>query len=120
MQQIEDRVCIPMESPLIKDGPRLCRPRTPATVLSIRCSTRQAAKPRAANATLQAQAVLMQNLGVAPKLPPTDMEAVHQYFSTFAGPLTPSKEEALQVLFSRDFDPVAWNLNLAELDGEEL
>jgi hypothetical protein len=54
MQQTEDRVCIPMESPLIKVGPRLRRPRTPATVLSIRRSTRLAAKPRAANVTLQA------------------------------------------------------------------
>jgi len=62
----------------------------------------------------------MQKLRVAPELPPTDMEAVRQYFATFVGPLTPSKEEALQVLFSCDFDPVAWNLNLAQLDGEEL
>jgi hypothetical protein len=108
VDEIEARVCIPLES------------RTPATVLSIRRSSRLAAKPRAANATLQAQSVLMQKLGVAVEAPPADLEAFQTYLATFADPLTPSKQEALQTLFSPDFDPVAWNLNLADLEGEGL
>ena len=46
------------------------------------------------------------------------MEAFENYLATFVDPLTPSKQEALQMLFSPDFDPVAKNLNLAELEGE--
>jgi hypothetical protein len=45
-------------------------------------------------------------------------KAVEKLLATFAAPLSPSKEEALQTLFSGDFNPVAWNLNLAELDDE--
>ena len=46
------------------------------------------------------------------------MEAFENYLATFADPLTPSKQEALQMLFSPDFDHVAMNSNLAQLEGE--
>lgn len=62
--EIEAGVCVPMDSPIIRVGPRLRKSRTPATVLSIGRSTWLAAKPRASNATLQAQALLMQKLGL--------------------------------------------------------
>jgi hypothetical protein len=51
----------------------------------------------------------MQKLGLATDLPPTDREAFEKYLTAFADPLTPSKQEALQMLFSPDFDPVAMN-----------
>jgi hypothetical protein len=95
VDEIEARVCIPLESPILKTGPRLRKSRTPATVLSIRRSSRLATKPRAANATLQAQSVLMQKLGVAVEAPPADLEAFQTYLATFADPMTPSKQEAL-------------------------
>ena len=60
----------------------------------------------------------MQKLGVTTDIPPADMEAFENYLATFADPLTPSKQEALQMLFSPDFDPVAMNLNLSQLEGE--
>lgn len=47
VDEIEARVCIPLDSPILKTGPRLRKSRTPATVLSIRRSSRLAAKPRA-------------------------------------------------------------------------
>jgi hypothetical protein len=51
----------------------------------------------------------MHKLGLATDLPPTDREAFEKYLTAFADPLTPSKQEALQMLFSPDFDPVAMN-----------
>ena len=62
----------------------------------------------------------MQKLRLVDNLPPADLEAFEKYLATFAEPLTPSKLEALQMLFVPDFDPVAMNLNLAELEGEAL
>jgi hypothetical protein len=52
----------------------------------------------------------MQKLGAAVDVPPADLEAFQRYMATFADPLTTSKHEALQTLFSPDFDPVAMNL----------
>ena len=123
--EIVARVCIPLDSPVIRAGPRLRKSRTLATVLSIRRSSHlaakpRAAKPRAANATLQAQSVLMRKLGLAVNVPPADKEAYEKYLAIFAEPLTPSKLEAIQMLFAPDFDPVAMNLNLAELEGDAL
>ena len=62
----------------------------------------------------------MHKLGLVDDLPSADLEAFEKYLATFAEPLTPSKLEALQMLFVPDFDPVAMNLNLAELEGEAL
>lgn len=109
MDEIEARMCIPvpLQTPILRDAPRLRKSRTPATVISIMRSTRLVAKPRALNATLQAQAVLMQKLGLPVDTPPADLEALERYIDTFRAPLTPSKLEALQTLFSPDFDLVA-------------
>lgn len=75
---------------------------------------RLAAKPRAPNAMLQAQSVLMQKLGLPVDTPPADLEALGRYIDTFTEPLTPLKQEALQALYSPDFNPVAMNLNMGE------
>ena len=59
-------------------------------------------------------------LGLADNLPPADLEAFEKYLTTFADPLTLSKQETLQMLFAPDFDPAAMNLNLVELEGDVL
>lgn len=64
-------------------------------MISIRRSTRLAAKPRA-------QAVLMQKLGLPVDTPPADLEALERYVDTFIEAGSPP-------------DPVAMNLNMAEL-----
>ena len=63
LTQLEARLCIPLETPLISK-PRL-RSRTPSTVLSVRRSGRLAAKAKASNPTIQAQNVPKQKLGIA-------------------------------------------------------
>jgi hypothetical protein len=62
----------------------------------------------------------MQKLGLVTDLPPADQVAVAKYLAAFANPLTPSKHEALQMLLSPDFDPLAFNLELAGLEEEAL
>lgn len=54
VQEISARVCVPLATPLIRAGPRLRRAKTPMQVGTPRRSTRLAARPRAANSTLQA------------------------------------------------------------------
>jgi hypothetical protein len=61
---LEAEVCIPLTTPLLKTRPRLRRSRTPTSVRSLRRSGRIAARPRAANATKQAQNVLLKKLGM--------------------------------------------------------
>ena len=63
-QELEAQVCMPLQTPLIRGGPRLRRSKTPVTIRMIRRSVRLAAKPRAANSTKQAQSVLLKKLGV--------------------------------------------------------
>jgi hypothetical protein len=64
LEEIEAEVCIPLRTPLLRGGPRLRRSRTPVTVHSLRRSGRIAARPRAANATAQAQRILLKKLGM--------------------------------------------------------
>ena len=106
--------------PILRVGPKLRKSRQPRSVTSIRRSGRLAVKPRAANATLQAQSVLMQKLGLPVDSEPQDPEAFEKYHATFAAPLSPNKQGALQLLFSNEFDPVAIELNLAELQGVDM
>jgi hypothetical protein len=117
---IEAAICIPLQTPVIKAAPILRRSRTPATVVTLKRSTRLAAKPRAANATLQAQSVLMRKLGIPVQTPPADLDALGRYIAAFNEPPTPTKEEALQALFSPEFDAVAMNLNMVDLEEGEL
>ena len=73
-ETLEARLCLPLQTPLICGSPRLRRPRSPVSVLSLRCSDRLAAKPREADSTKQAQFVLMQKLGVVASSPIVDSE----------------------------------------------
>jgi hypothetical protein len=43
---------------------------------------------------------------------------VRKYKAIFQGPLSPSKQEALDLLFGEDFDPLALNLDLVGFDKD--
>jgi hypothetical protein len=47
-----------------------------------------------------------------------DAEVVQKFRTAFAAPMSAYKQNALQVLFSGDFDLVAMNLDLAGFDAE--
>ena len=53
-ERIEDAVCCPLVSPIIRAGPHLRRSKTPVLVHSLRRSGRLASKSRASNASSQA------------------------------------------------------------------
>lgn len=74
-------------------------------------------KLREANSTKQAQCLLTQKLGVMVASPGVDSETVQKYKATFQASLSASKQEALQLLFGGDFDPVATNLDMVGVDG---
>jgi hypothetical protein len=67
-ETLEARICLPLQTPLIRGPPRLRRPRMPVSVQSLRRNERLAAKPREVDSTKQAQCVLMQKLGIIAKL----------------------------------------------------
>ncbi|CAD6260607.1 unnamed protein product [Miscanthus lutarioriparius] len=83
LTQLEARVCIPLETPLISK-PRPRRSRTPSTMLSVRRSGRLAAK-------VQAQNVLKQKLGIADMKQGLEPAALDSIKALFAEPLSPSK-----------------------------
>lgn len=58
----------------------------------------------------------MQKLGVIADSHAVAPRDIDRFKSTFAAPLSASKHEALQVLFSGGFDPVALDLDLHGLD----
>lgn len=95
---LESRLCIPLQTPLVRSRPRLRRSRTPVNSQSLRRSVRVAAAPREADSTKQAQMVLMRKLGVAPSSPAVDSEAVRKYIGAFRQPLTDFGHQALQTL----------------------
>ena len=115
-EMLEARLCLPLQMPLIYEPPRLRRPRTPLSILLLRRSECLDAKPREADSTKQAQCVLMQKLGVIASLPNVDSDTVRKYKSTFQAPLSASKQEALQLLFGGEFDPMAMNLDMVGMD----
>jgi hypothetical protein len=47
-----------------------------------------------------------------------DAEIVQKFRAAFAALMSAYKQNALQVLFLGDFDPVAMNLDLARFDAE--
>ena len=94
-ESLEERLCLPLQTPLIRGPPRLHRPKTSVSVLSLWRSERLAAKPREADSTKHAQCILMQKLGVIASSPNVDSETVRKYKSTFQAPLSASKQEAL-------------------------
>ena len=116
VETLEARLCLPLQTPLIPGSPRLRRPRTPVSVQSLRRNERLAAKPCEADSTKQAQCVLMQKLGVVASSPNVDSETVRKYKSTFREPLSASTQEALQLLFGGEFDPLAVNLDMIGMD----
>lgn len=107
LEVLEVQVCLPLHTPINRGLPMLRRSRTPVSVLSLHRSKRLAAKLRDPNSTKQAQCVLMQKLGVVASSPNVGSETVRKYKATFQAPLSTSKQETLQMLFSGDFDPVA-------------
>ncbi|CAD6341147.1 unnamed protein product [Miscanthus lutarioriparius] len=115
-ESLEERLCLPLQTPLIRGPPRLRRPRTPAPVTLLRRCDRIAAKPREADSTKQAQCVLMQKPGMVAPSPNVDSETVRKYKATFRAPLSDSTQEVLQLLFGGEFDPVAMNLDMVGLD----
>lgn len=120
MEDLEDRLCTPMQTPLIRGKPRRRRTCTPVHAQSMRRSVRIAATPREDNATKQAQAVLKWKLGVAPPAASPDPDVVRDYMSAFRQPLSEASHEALQLLLGGDFDLVAMNLNMLGLDDQAL
>ena len=64
--------------------------------------------------------MLMQKLGVVASSPNVDSETVHKYKSTFQAPLSASKQEALHLLFSGEFDPLVMNLDMVGMDEVEV
>jgi hypothetical protein len=62
----------------------------------------------------------MRKLGIPVQTPPADLDALGRYIAAFNEPPTPTKEEALQALFSPEFDAVAMNLNMVDLEEGEL
>jgi len=116
-KELEDMICVPLQSPLIRSRPRLRRSRTP---ISVGSSGRLAAKPREANATRQAQIVLLKKLGVHVDTSAPDLYIKRKFKDTFrGGNMSANKQQALQILFNSDFDPMAMGLDMAELDAVE-
>jgi hypothetical protein len=112
----EVKLCLSLQTPLIRGPRRLRRPRTPVSVLSPWRNDRLAKKAHEADSTKQAQCVLMQKLGVVASSPNVDSEMVPKYKSTFQAPLSASKQEVLQLLFGEEFDSVAMNLDMVGMD----
>lgn len=116
---VEARICIPLQTPVIRGGPRLRRSRTPRSVPSIRRRGSLAAKPRAANSTKQAQSVLLKKLGVHVDDASVDSEIQRKFKETFRGNMSVRKQQALQILFSSELDPAALGLDMTGVDAVE-
>jgi hypothetical protein len=101
-REIEDRVCLPLQAPVLQGRPTLRVPGAKPSVDSPRRSVRLAAKPRAPNPTLHAQVVLMTKWGVLTPSKPVGSAKTHKLDSIFAKPLSESKHEAFKVLFQDD------------------
>jgi CubicO group peptidase (beta-lactamase class C family) len=118
-ESLEERLCLPLQMPLIHGPPRLRRPRTSAPVTSLRRSGRIAAQSREADITKQAQRVLMNKLGLEAPSPNVASDTVRKYKAAFREPLSDYTHDALQFLLGGKFDPVAMELNMIGLDDED-
>jgi hypothetical protein len=114
-EELEALVCLSLQSPLIRERPRLRRSRTPVSIHSLQHSGRIAAQPRAANSTRQAQNVLLKKLGIAVDEDVVD-SAIESQFKAGFRHMTERKRRALQILFNGDFDPVTLDLDMAVSD----
>lgn len=118
---LEERLCIPIQMPLVRGPPRLRKPRTPATTQSVRRSRRIAEAPREVDSTMQAQRVLMKKLGVAPPSPSMGPDTAILCRNAFRQPLSEAAHDNLQKLLGANFDPIEMNLNMLGLeDGPPL
>jgi hypothetical protein len=116
---LQAMICKPMQTPIIRGPPRSRRAKTPVSIGSLRRSRRLAARPRAANSTRQAQIVLMKKLGMAVDATDADSDIDLKFRAAFSGPISARKQQALQIIFSGDFDPTALGLDEGDLDAVE-
>jgi hypothetical protein len=70
-----------------------------------------------ANATRQAQNVLLKKLGIAVEEDAADLEIESKFKAAFHH-MSERKQQALQILFNGDFDPAAMDLELTGLDTD--
>lgn len=118
LTNLEDRLCVPMETPLIRGPPRLRRTKTPATQ-ALRRSVRIASALRESNTTTQAQSVLLKKLGVAPPSPAMGPDTAMLCRNAFRQPLSDTSHDNLQRLLGGHFDPIAMNLNMLGLEDKQ-
>lgn len=99
-----ERMSVAIPAPLI-ETPRLRAPRRRRhQVVKLRRSSRLAVKTcsRLPKPELQAQSVLLKKWGLQEQAADLDHDSIVHYKAIFNEPLSPSKREALDVLFSND------------------
>jgi hypothetical protein len=94
--ELEADVCLLLHTPVIRGRPRLRRARTLVSIHSLRRSGRLAGKPCAANATRQAQNVLLRKLGIQVEEGAIDADIESKFKAAFRGGMTAKKQHALQ------------------------
>jgi hypothetical protein len=120
LDELEAKVCVPLSTPLIRAGPRPRRSRTPATLTPLRRSRRLAAKPRAANATVQAQMVLLRKLGIHVEADTVPADVAQRFRAAFGGGMSEEKKKVMQILLNGDFDLTGLGLDLEGLEDAAL
>jgi len=111
-EELEEVVCCPLATPIIRAGPRLCRSRTLVSIHSLRRSGRLAAKSRASNATALEQRILLIKLGIPVHEDEADLEVEKKFKLAFGGNMSGTKQKCLQLLLNRGYDVSAMDLNL--------
>jgi hypothetical protein len=115
---LEAEVCLPLPTPILRTRPRVRRARTPVSVHSLRRNGRIAARPRAPNATRQAQNLLLKKLGSPVNEGAPDAEVEERFRKAFQGGMTSRKQRCLQMLLHDGLNLPAMNLDMADLgDG---
>jgi hypothetical protein len=61
----------------------------------------------------------MKKLGMDVDIVAVDSEIERKFRTAFSGPISARIQQAVQILFSGDFDPAAMKLEMAELDAVE-
>ena len=115
-EMLEDEVCLPFRSPIIKERPRLRRAQTPVSGRTVRRSGRLAARPRTTNATAQAQRMLLKKLGVPVRDDAPEAKLEGLVNAVFRGDITARKRVALQTFLEGKVDLVAMDLDMAGVD----
>jgi hypothetical protein len=118
-EYLEAKLCLPMQTPLL-ERPQLRRSRTPISSHSLRRSSRIAAKPRAVNATRQAQNVLLRKLGIEVEEEAIDSE-IHSKLKAAFHHMTVKKRQRLELLLNGQlgrFDLSALELDMSGLEDD--